>query len=321
MKRWAGIAALSVLIAALLFVARESRPMLLARFALERARGGSACVIEVEGVRPFRMFLNPESLVMTPFILRERIWEAQESKLAVRSLREGDVAVDLGANVGYYTLLAGKLVGDAGRVYAFEPDPVNFALLERNVRLNGLRNVVLEQRAASNANGDALLFANPRFRGDSRLYDVPAGEPIATLLGIDEPRETVEVKTIRLDDYFTGRETAIDFIKIDTQGAEAVILEGMRETLLRSTDLVMALEFVPQLIRDFGADPEKMMEQLAELDLRYYQIGLRRFIPRDPDKLLAKFGTGPGTNLVLVRRSATRDPAAELIGDADNQRQ
>ena len=81
------------------------------------------------------------------------MWEETETHWFVQSIRPGDVVVDLGANVGYYTILRGKLVGEIGRVYAFEPDPVGFEILRRNVRLNGLHNVVLEQKAVSSKPG------------------------------------------------------------------------------------------------------------------------------------------------------------------------
>ena len=109
----------------------DSQPILSLRHRIQVSLKPYAAIttIDIDGVGPIRMFLNPDDAVITPYMTAGRVWEATETHWFVKSLRPGDVVVDVGANVGYYTIIAGKLVGEAGRVYAFEPDPVSFELL------------------------------------------------------------------------------------------------------------------------------------------------------------------------------------------------
>ena len=92
------------------------------------------------------MYLNPRDRVITPSMLAYGTWEPVETSLLLDNLRPGDTVIDVGANVGYYTLLAARKVGPRGKVVAFEPDPESFSFLKRNVKANGFTNVVLEQK-------------------------------------------------------------------------------------------------------------------------------------------------------------------------------
>lgn len=81
------------------------------------------------------------------------VHEEFETELVKRMIKRGDVVLDIGANIGYYTLIFAKIVGEDGKVFAFEPDPTNFALLKRNVEINGYKNILLVQKAVSNKSG------------------------------------------------------------------------------------------------------------------------------------------------------------------------
>ena len=87
-----------------------------------------------------KMFLDPQDSLLLSI---NGIYEEFETELVSKEISKNDVVVDIGANIGYYTLIFAKLVGENGKVFAFEPDPSNFALLKKNVELNGFRNVVL----------------------------------------------------------------------------------------------------------------------------------------------------------------------------------
>lgn len=296
MKRLAWIALLMCVAAATFVLVVESPFTLGVRHSVQTALKPAAMAgtLDIEGVGPIRMFLNPDDRVVTPWFWAGRPWEENETLWFVQSIKPGDVVVDVGANVGYYTLIAGKLVGDTGRVYAFEPDPQGFELLRRNVQLNGLTNVVLEQKAASNETGTLKLFLAEENKGDHRVYN-PEGEN----------RRSVTVDAVRLDDYFEGREASVDFVKVDTQGAEYAILAGMQETLRTSDDVVMAVEYSPRHLAGFGASGIELLHLVEGLGFSLYDLGLgpvvplrptapRYLVPRRPDS--ARF-----TNLLLVK--------------------
>lgn len=219
--------------------------------------------LSVEGVGRVPFFLNPADKVITPGMWAGNLWEATETKWFVQSLRRGDVVVDVGANIGYYTVLAGLLVGETGRVYAFEPDPVGFEILRQNVVLNGLHNVVLEQKAVSNESGSLRLFLAQENKGDHRIYQ-PEGEE----------RPFVDVEAVRLDDYLRGLDEFVDFVKVDTQGAELAILAGAADTVSRSPDLVMAVEYSPQALAGFGSSGEALVDLIKTFGFQMFDLGM-----------------------------------------------
>ena len=103
-------------------------------------------------------------------IARDGIWEPQETRFLLDTLRPGDVFVDVGANIGYFSLLASRLVGPAGTVLAFEPEAANYALLEANCRRNGCDNVRCFRAALGEENASGTIYLNELNRGDHSLY-------------------------------------------------------------------------------------------------------------------------------------------------------
>ena len=130
-------------------------------------------IIEVQGGK---MYVNPDGL---PQRYREAfrgyiisIWEKLTTEKFKEVVREGDVVVDLGANMGYFTLLAARLVGKEGKVYAFEPEPINYSLLVKNVELNGYDNVVTVPKAVSHQSGIVRLFRSDEDIGREQSHTV-----------------------------------------------------------------------------------------------------------------------------------------------------
>ncbi len=230
---------------------------------IRTALGDRAVVtLEFPEVGEIRMFLNPDDKMVTVRIAGEKIWEPNETYWFLKAVKEGQVVLDIGANVGYYTLIGGVLVGEQGRIYAFEPDPVGFGFLEKNVRLNGLTNVVLEQKAVSNQSGSIRLYLAKENKGDHRTHQT------------EEERESIEVGAVALDDYFKDYEGRIDFVKIDTQGAEAVIIEGMDQLIKDNDDMRMVVEFWPYGLSQFGADSNELLEKLRSYGFDFYNLGI-----------------------------------------------
>src|SRR5580658_6921217 len=103
-------------------------------------------------------------------IVQSGEWEPFETQIVQCFLRPGDVFVDIGANIGWYTIVAASIVGCDGHVYAFEPARDNFELAARNLILNDLQNVTLEQMAVTDRAGTDLLFLSTENLGDHRLF-------------------------------------------------------------------------------------------------------------------------------------------------------
>jgi len=184
--------------------------------------------------------------------------EPGTATLTKKLLKEGMTCVDLGAGKGIYTLLAAKIVGEKGRVFAFEPAPDNFEILKRNVRR--LKNVTVIQKAISNRTGTAQLFLSPSDSVSHRIY------------GAQDGRNSIEVEVTTLDDFFKDKDCKIDLVKMDIEGAEMRALEGIEKIIKQTKDLAIITEFYPKLLELSGFLPKRFLEKLTEYGFKLYLI-------------------------------------------------
>ena len=96
--------------------------------------------------------------------------EQFETEVFKKEIEKGDTVLDLGSHIGYYTLIAAELVGEKGKVFAFEPEPTNFVLLKKNIKINNYQNVIPVQKAVSNKNGKGRLYLKEK-KTQNRIYD------------------------------------------------------------------------------------------------------------------------------------------------------
>jgi len=180
-------------------------------------------------------------------------YEPLATSVVKRCVRVGASVVDVGAHIGYYTLLFARLVGPTGRVVAFEPDPENFGLLERNVALNRYANVVSRQAAVADISGRLAFDVG----GAAWGHHLRAGAD----KGSDQHGQAVEVEVVRLDDV-VPTDMPVDFLKIDVEGVEMLALGGMPELLRRSPNVQILTEFWPTGLRRAGTDPADYLRAL-----------------------------------------------------------
>jgi FkbM family methyltransferase len=135
-------------------------------------------------------------------------------------------------------------------VIAFEPAPPSLALLKRSVAANRLSNVAVEPKALSDKAGLLTLHIAAVNRGHHSVVEGP------------EQEEDVTVEAMTLDDYLRGLNAEIGLIKIDVEGAEGLVLGGMRETLANRPPRTMIVEFTPADVRKTGIDPEAMLHRV-----------------------------------------------------------
>ncbi len=200
-------------------------------------------------------------------------------------LTEGSTFVDVGANIGYFTLLAARRVGPKGRVLAFEPMAPNHALLTKSVQLNGFQNVELFPVALGDADGVARFGLPDRANSGS-----------FTLLNDRAWKKSVyEVPIRRLDDIAGDRQ--VDVIKMDVEGAEGLALRGMLQTLRRCRP-VLLMEYTPSsLAAVSGSSGRELLTQLANEGYEAQEISsyAGTFNAQSADALealLASRGTG-----------------------------
>lgn len=176
--------------------------------------------------------------------------------------------IDVGANIGYFTCLMGKLAGAGGSVLAVEPEPQNFSLLRQNIALNKLPNVSAHQCALGAQEGTAMLgLYKAANRGRHSLLDSQA-------------KNRVEVPVEPLDRLVRKANPNIaswSLMKIDVEGYEGFVLDGARETLPRVETLVM--EYSPALLRSAGRDPAATLRMLTSNFSRISRIDANGVTP------------------------------------------
>ena len=212
------------------------------------------------GVDGLTIFLDPNDTVITKKILDSGTWEPEITATIRDLLGPGDTFIDVGTNIGWFTLIASREVGEQGRVIAFEPDPVSFDILRRNAAVNNCQNVVLEQMGLSNRRGRFELYIHDTNKGGH------------SFLKSAERSKHVEVEALPLDEYLRESERKIDVVKIDTEGAEGRILEGMQKTIRSQDKMDIVMEFTPGILRKEGTDPETLIYRLQESSYLAYMI-------------------------------------------------
>jgi FkbM family methyltransferase len=151
------------------------------------------------------------------------MYETQAIKFLCEVVRPGYCCIDIGANLDYHALLMARLVGPSGQVIAFEPFPLNFQTLQKNVSLNDLQNVRLEPMAIGETSGSLSLF----FAAEEENSATPS----ATAYAVHGRQEKLQVPMLSLDGYLSTGQFVPNLIKIDVEGAELSVLEGARRTL------------------------------------------------------------------------------------------
>jgi len=183
------------------------------------------------------------------------IWEPYETTLVLAALQPGDVFVDVGANIGYYPVIAAGRVGRDGAVFAFEPDPDNFRLLRQNLQLNGCSDCVSAFEAGlSDQTLSGQLFLSEDNAGDHQVF----------ACGTD--RRSLSVSLHHGGDFLRDRLQRIDLLKIDVQGAEYAVMSGLLP-LLRTLPEVprIIIELTPLSLRQAGSSGRQLVELLATL--------------------------------------------------------
>jgi FkbM family methyltransferase len=229
----------------------------LAFFLYRASRPSHDVVAEVAG---HRMHLIPGDWALTRNLLARGCWEPEVTAALNHLLKEGMVVVDIGANVGYYTLLAARAVGPSGLVYAFEPEPKNCELLRKNIQENGYTNVIAVQKAVSDRTGVGQLWLDPADPGRHSLWSGPAESM------------PVPVDIVSLDDHFGQADRLPALLKIDAEGAENLILSGMTRILQGSNRMALIMEFYPALTRAAGGTPEGYLGKLCELGFETFPL-------------------------------------------------
>jgi FkbM family methyltransferase len=222
----------------------------------------------------FKMFVCDGDETIGPHLAFDGCWEPWVTTSVCNFVKRGMVCINVGANVGYYTLIMASQVGNEGKVYAFEPNPRMFKLCKSNLRINGLENNAEIFELAASYKKDKVKFCfNPSKPGSGAITDKVLKLPSTYLY----------VQTQQLDEIIP-KEQRIDFILIDSEGHEPQVIEGAYKILDRNNTLDILMEWSPESYED----TEKFGKVLLDFGFKPYLVGYAgELIPLIDSKLFA----------------------------------
>ena len=162
------------------------------------------------------------------------------------------MSLDIGANIGYTATVLAQVIKPNRKVFAFEPEPFNFKILQQTVLQSEFEGKIVPMRCAVGAeNGTIDLWINPRHHGDHRV--------ITEQFHSDHPGSTgISTPLVSVDSFLENNEGKVSFVKMDVQGYELAVCQGMQHTLRQNPDLSILLEFMPSAMRELGFDPSHL---------------------------------------------------------------
>lgn len=192
-------------------------------------------------------------------------YEPQETALVQSILRPGMSFVDVGANWGYFTLLAASLVGPGGRVLSLEPDPRLFAIIQDNITRSRLEQVTILQLAAASEPGNLALAGYREAGGNFGVSRIPAN--------CDEHEDVFQVRSQSLDNLLELHSlSSIDLMKMDIEGAEVFAIAGLKESLVRRSVKRLLLELHPVELAEHDSSVSAVVELLLSAGYQPWTI-------------------------------------------------
>jgi FkbM family methyltransferase len=235
------------------------------------------------------------------------VYEPWDTKFFLSMIKPGQCVVDVGANFGYYTLQAARLVGDRGSVLAFEPSTISYERLRRNLGLNGL-DWVCPYKVALGNEKSVVRLAKPNVlnQGEQRI-----------LGGATPPLQSEEVSITTLDDFLCSHSSAhVDMIKVDIEGFEVEFLRGAKATIHEFQPILM-VEINPQALGRNGSSADELLSELRELGYRCFTVrgANSSFIQfRSIKELATPPGEGHFFNVFAFPRASGIVPPSKVIG-------
>ncbi|MBL4659630.1 MAG: FkbM family methyltransferase [Alcanivoracaceae bacterium] len=189
-------------------------------------------------------------------IITHGVYEKGVAWAIEKYLKPNNTMIDVGANIGFFTLLGNHIVGPKGKVYSLEPNPDIFELMKSSVQINAFRpRSVRLNMAAFNESGTLELTWSAAKHGGGRLR---------TSEKIKQDEKSAKVQTEPLDKLIKAEDLPVDLIKIDTEGSELYVLQGAREILDKSPNCVIITEWNPNFLKARGSSVDEAIEFIAK---------------------------------------------------------
>jgi len=216
------------------------------------------------------IIVSTQDMAISKPILWLGEYEQGVTQILLKFFQKDTNFLDVGANIGYFSLIAGKKCSQ-GKVLSFEPDPTNYNLLSSNIALNGLNNIRAYNLALSDRD-ENLYFSTMGF--DQNLGARFTAKETATLKqhSLPQAKTPTQIKAIAFDNFLPNEK--IDIIKIDVEGFELNVLRGMKELLIQQNPLIIT-EFAPSNLKDIGRiEPIELFDFVIKLGYKIAIIEL-----------------------------------------------
>lgn len=243
--------------------------------------GGNEALCRVLG--RYKMYVDTRDIGIASHLMLEGFWELWVTKAMMRSVHRGSVVADIGANQGYFTLLLADLTGPTGRVLSFEPNPAMARLVRKSVEVNGFGGFVdFHEVGLGSHAGRAVMDASTHQPGGGRTVEAKKGD--------------IVIK--RLDKITRAR--SLDFIKMDVEGFEPMVWQGMTQLLARQKRMTVFMEFTVGRLKDPGGFLDQILKHGFSLEIIRAQDGI---VPISREELLG----GPlwVDHMLVFRRETT----------------
>jgi len=196
-------------------------------------------------------------------------FEKKELEIFQLSLKNGSVMIDAGANIGLYSIIGSRIVGESGKVFSFEPSKANFNLFLKNIELNAIKNITPINMGLGNTIGESLILSQNFETGDAEKYILKVENKIERpgnkLNGI-QTTETISLDT--LDNFqIKNSITKVDFLKIDVEGFEFYVLKGAEKLLRDNPDIIILFECADHLAKRAGSSQKEVFTFLGNLGI------------------------------------------------------
>ncbi len=216
--------------------------------------------------------------------IKFRLIEEKEMFLLPEFVKPGDTVLDLGANFAYYTERLSRLVGNKGKVYAYEPIPFTFSVFKMLVKHFRLSNVTYYQKGVSNST-TTVKFTVPKMD----IGTLSTGQ--AHISGRDDQyltnqnskiagEETFDCEVVSLDEFYNGELPGLSFIKIDIEGAELFALRGAQQIIQKYRPVIL-IEINPEFLKGFGLKDQDMLDFISQqgYEITYLDEAIKKLVP------------------------------------------
>ena len=206
--------------------------------------------------------------------------ESFEKTVLEKYLKEGQTVLDIGANLGFYSLLARSIIGPKGKIFSFEASKDNAKMIDMSIMENSFENMDVINVAVGNKIGKGFLHVSSFYNSEHSLYDYHYSSGRNSDGGGDCRDQKISVHLETVDNFLENNKEEkekdenlnADVIKMDIEGAESSALEGMRRTINHNDDLVLVTEFWPQGFKNSNSNPKEFLESLDSFGFKISHI-------------------------------------------------